>query len=84
MGWAQRYPSHSSSSRHRLCPLLANRYGFPRLTGLPNRNLLKDHTKQANAQAQRKHENFAPLFLYLDRFKTVNNSMEHVAGERKR
>jgi len=51
------------------------------LTGLPNRNLLKDRTRQAIARAQRKHENFALLFLDLDRFKEVNDSMGHASGD---
>ncbi|MES2355237.1 MAG: diguanylate cyclase [Pseudomonadota bacterium] len=52
------------------------------LTGLPNRNLLKDRTKQAIARAQRKHENFALLFLDLDCFKMINDSMGHAAGDK--
>lgn len=51
------------------------------LTGLPNRNLLKDRTRQAIARAQRKHENFALLFLDLDRFKEVNDHMGHASGD---
>ncbi|MGZ3236032.1 MAG: diguanylate cyclase domain-containing protein, partial [Burkholderiaceae bacterium] len=51
------------------------------LTGLPNRNLLNDRTRQAIARAQRKHENFALLFLDLDRFKEVNDRMGHASGD---
>lgn len=51
------------------------------LTGLPNRNLLKDRARQAIARAQRKHESFALLFLDLDRFKEVNDSMGHASGD---
>ena len=51
------------------------------LTGLPNRNLLKDRTRLAIARAQRKHEHFALLFLDLDRFKEVNDRMGHASGD---
>jgi diguanylate cyclase (GGDEF)-like protein/PAS domain S-box-containing protein len=51
------------------------------LTGLPNRNLLTFRTKQAIARAQRKHESFALLFLDLDQFKAVNDSMGHASGD---
>lgn len=51
------------------------------LTGLPNRALLEDRLGQAMAQAQREHQRFAVLVSDLDRFKLVNDSMGHHAGD---
>jgi len=51
------------------------------LTGLPNRNLLNSRMQQAIAHAQRRQETFALLFLDLDRFKEINDTMGHAAGD---
>jgi diguanylate cyclase (GGDEF)-like protein len=51
------------------------------LTGLPNRALLEDRLGQAMAQAQREKQSFAVLVCDLDRFKLVNDSMGHHAGD---
>ena len=51
------------------------------LTGLPNRVLLDDRLTQAIAHAQRDDESFGLLLLDLDRFKLVNDSLGHRAGD---
>lgn len=51
------------------------------LTGLPNRALLEDRLGQAMAQALREKQRFAVVVCDLDRFKLVNDSMGHHAGD---
>ena len=53
------------------------------LTGLANRTLLMDRLEQSLGRAQRSvDENFAILFLDLDRFKNVNDTFGHMAGDK--
>lgn len=54
---------------------------FDALTNLPNRVSFQDRLKQALARAERNRELIALLFLDLDRFKAVNDTLGHSSGD---
>ncbi|MEK7851666.1 MAG: EAL domain-containing protein [Deltaproteobacteria bacterium] len=54
---------------------------FDALTGLPNRILLKDRTEQSIASSRRSDTKTGILFLDLDHFKNINDSLGHRIGD---
>jgi diguanylate cyclase (GGDEF)-like protein len=67
-------------SEQRRDALLKQAY-YDSLTGLPNRQLFKDRLEREIAHARRMHTRVALIYIDLDRFKNVNDSMGHSAGD---
>lgn len=54
---------------------------YDQLTGLPNRSLFVDLVQREMLQARRSQQRFGVFFIDLDRFKAVNDSFGHAAGD---
>ena len=54
---------------------------FDPLTGLPNRALFTDIARQAIGQAARNHETLALVFIDIDHFKNINDTLGHRVGD---
>ncbi|MBE0595860.1 MAG: EAL domain-containing protein [Desulfuromonadales bacterium] len=67
--------------RGRVEQKLAQMAQYDHLTGLPNRQLLEDRLGQGIALAERENLPLGVLFLDLDRFKMINDTLGHAAGD---
>jgi diguanylate cyclase (GGDEF)-like protein/PAS domain S-box-containing protein len=72
---------HDVSSARALSLRMAYLAQHDSLTDLPNRILLNDRLAQAMASANRRHHKLAVLFLDLDHFKHINDSLGHAIGD---
>ncbi len=60
---------------------LEKRAQYDELTGLPNRGEFSEHLERAIGRAERKSAQLAVLFIDLDRFKSVNDTLGHDIGD---
>lgn len=68
-------------SQQRMLAQLEQRAQYDALTGLPNRALLDDRLSKAISVAERESSMLALLFVDMDDFKSVNDTLGHAAGD---
>jgi diguanylate cyclase (GGDEF)-like protein/PAS domain S-box-containing protein len=73
--------AHDITSRKRAEDEIRNLAFFDPLTQLPNRRLMLDRLRQALALSNRSDKNGALLYIDIDNFKTVNDTLGHNAGD---
>jgi len=71
----------ADSAHHNDAEELARLAYHDALTGMPNRRLLEDRMAQALKLAQRDASGFSLLFIDLDRFKPINDTLGHKVGD---
>jgi diguanylate cyclase (GGDEF)-like protein/PAS domain S-box-containing protein len=70
------------TERKRLEDALQHTATHDKLTGLPNRSLIHDRLRQSVEQATRRDRVVGVMFIDLDRFKLVNDTLGHAMGDR--
>jgi len=73
--------AHDVGNTRKMAKLMKHQATHDALTGLPNRALLLDRLKQALLRAPWNQKCIAVIFLDLDRFKVVNDTLGHDAGD---